>query len=87
MPQIGFLQEEFFPLMRNEGITVNLQEYTDSMPEETVNVVEVQKDVQGWENLTCIIGDRTVNLNMIFHLNNVSDEEFVRRIKKAFNID
>ena len=73
--------------MRNEGITVNLQEYSDSLPKETVNVVEVQKAVQGWENLTCIIGDSTVFLNMIFHLNNVSDEEFVRRIKKAFQLD
>ena len=79
--------------MGNEGLTVNLQEYSDSMPKENVNVIEVQKDVRGWENvhgwqnLTCIIGEETVFLDMIFHLNNVSDEEFVRRIKKAFFID
>ncbi|MBR3141911.1 MAG: hypothetical protein IKF09_02040, partial [Clostridiales bacterium] len=88
-----FLEEEYIPLMDGEGITVNLQGYSDSLPEATVNAVEIQKDVEGWENLkcwenmTCIVGDSTVFLNMIFHLNNVSDDEFVRRIKKAFHID
>ena len=82
-----FIEEEYIPLISNEVIIVNLQEYTDSLPKETMNEIEVQKDTQGWENLTCIIGEKTVTLNMIFHLNNVSDEEFVRRIKKAFQLD
>ena len=82
-----FLGDEYASGICDDVPVVNLKESIDMMSEE-MNQIEIYNlgSQSAQEGIECCLDGDKVYVGMGFHMHGVSDEEFYRRIQKAFSI-
>lgn len=83
-----FLCDEYANGICDDVVVVNLKETIDELKKEDINMIELYNmgELPAQEGIECCLDDDTIYVGMGFHMHNVSDEAFMRRIQKAFSI-
>jgi len=83
-----FLCDEYAAGICDDIPMVNLKESIDDLKREDIGMIEIYDmgKESAQEGIECCLDGDLVYVGMGFHMQNVSDEEFMERIQKAFSI-
>ena len=83
-----FLCDEYAAGICDDIPMVNLKESIDDLKREDIGMIEIYDmgKESAQEGIECCLDGDLVYVGMGFHMKNVSDEEFMERIQKAFSI-